>query len=79
VSRVEAVFAAALPAPQADLVQGFSFVGRQYRLDVGDDDFYIDLLFYHLRLRSVLPTVEEIEMELSGRPRRAGKVGRKKR
>lgn len=26
---------------------GFSFVGRQYHLDVGDDDFYLDLLFYH--------------------------------
>ncbi|MBF6594960.1 MAG: DUF1016 family protein [Thermaceae bacterium] len=29
----------------------FSFVGRQYRLEVGGDDFYLDLLFYHLRLR----------------------------
>jgi len=35
-----------------ELGQGFAFVGRQYRLDVGDEDFYIDLLFYHLRLRS---------------------------
>jgi hypothetical protein len=26
-------------------------VGRQVHLDVGDDDFYVDLLFYHLRLR----------------------------
>lgn len=197
--RAVSNFAAALPAPQSDLVQhalkdpyifdfltltepfqereldielvrhlekfllelgqGFSFVGRQYRLDVGDDDFYIDLLFYHLRLRafvvidlkkgkfkpeyagklnfycnvvndrlrhatdaptiglilcqtrdhllaeysfagidkpigistyeltralparlrSALPTVEEIEAELSGKPRGAGKVGRKKR
>jgi predicted nuclease of restriction endonuclease-like (RecB) superfamily len=34
-----------------ELGQGFAFVGRQYRLDVGDDDYYIDLLFYHLRLR----------------------------
>jgi predicted nuclease of restriction endonuclease-like (RecB) superfamily len=32
-----------------ELGQGFAFVGRQYRLDVGDEDFYIDLLFYHLR------------------------------
>lgn len=141
-----------------ELGQGFAFVGRQYRLDVGDEDFYIDLLFYHLRLRafvvidlkkgrfkpeyagklnfycnivndrlkhandtptiglilcqardhllaeysfagidkpigistyeltralparlqSVLPTVEEIEAELSRKPRRAAKVGRKK-
>lgn len=35
-----------------ELGQGFAFVGRQYRLPVGDDDFYIDLLFYHLRLRA---------------------------
>lgn len=30
---------------------GFAFVGSQYHLDVGNQDFYIDLLFYHLRLR----------------------------
>lgn len=35
-----------------ELGQGFAFVGRQVRLDVGDEDFYIDLLFYHLRLRA---------------------------
>ncbi len=35
-----------------ELGQGFAFVGRQYRLSVGEDDFYIDLLFYHLRLRA---------------------------
>jgi predicted nuclease of restriction endonuclease-like (RecB) superfamily len=34
-----------------ELGQGFAFVGRQYHLDVGDQDFYIDLLFYHLTLR----------------------------
>jgi predicted nuclease of restriction endonuclease-like (RecB) superfamily len=34
-----------------ELGQGFAFVGRQYHLEVGDEDFYIDLLFYHLRLR----------------------------
>jgi hypothetical protein len=35
-----------------ELGQGFAFVGRQYRVEVGDEDFYIDLLFYHLRLRA---------------------------
>jgi predicted nuclease of restriction endonuclease-like (RecB) superfamily len=35
-----------------ELGRGFAFVGRQYRLEVGDEDFRIDLLFYHLRLRS---------------------------
>lgn len=34
-----------------ELGQGFAFVGRQYHVEVGDRDFYIDLLFYHLRLR----------------------------
>lgn len=37
-----------------ELGQGFSFVGRQFRLDVGDEDFYVDLLFYHLRLRAFI-------------------------
>ncbi len=31
---------------------GFAFVGRQYHLSVGEKDFYLDLLFYHLKLRS---------------------------
>lgn len=35
-----------------ELGRGFAFVGRQYRLEVGAEDFYIDLLFYHLQLRS---------------------------
>ena len=34
-----------------ELGAGFSFVGRQYQLTISDKDFYIDLLFYHLKLR----------------------------
>ncbi|SRR5579883_1023557 len=34
-----------------ELGQGFAFVGRQYHLEVGDSDFYIDLLFHNLKLR----------------------------
>lgn len=34
-----------------ELGAGFAFVGRQVLLHVGDQDFYIDLLFYHLKLR----------------------------
>lgn len=34
-----------------ELGLGFAFVGRQYHLDIGEQDFYIDLLFYHLKLR----------------------------
>ncbi len=33
-----------------ELGQGFSFVGRQYKLDVGGEKFKIDLLFYHIKL-----------------------------
>ncbi len=35
-----------------ELGQGFAFVGRQYKVEVDDEDFYIDLLFYHLHLRA---------------------------
>lgn len=34
-----------------ELGQGFAFVGRQFHLRMSDDDFYIDLLFYHTQLR----------------------------
>jgi predicted nuclease of restriction endonuclease-like (RecB) superfamily len=34
-----------------ELGQGFAFVGSQYHLEVGGEDFYLDLLFYHLNLR----------------------------
>jgi predicted nuclease of restriction endonuclease-like (RecB) superfamily len=35
-----------------ELGTGFAFVGRQVLLEVGDQDFHVDLLFYHLKLRS---------------------------
>ncbi|MBI4515413.1 MAG: DUF1016 domain-containing protein [Deltaproteobacteria bacterium] len=34
-----------------ELGRGFAFVGRQVALEVGDQDFFVDLLFYHLKLR----------------------------
>jgi predicted nuclease of restriction endonuclease-like (RecB) superfamily len=34
-----------------ELGSGFSYVGRQYPLIIGGEEFYIDLLFYHLKLR----------------------------
>ncbi len=34
-----------------ELGRGFAFVGSQFRIEVGGEDFYIDLLFYHLELR----------------------------
>lgn len=34
-----------------ELGVGFAFVGRQYPLAIGQDEYYIDLLFYHFKLR----------------------------
>jgi predicted nuclease of restriction endonuclease-like (RecB) superfamily len=34
-----------------ELGAGFAYVGRQVHLEVGGDDFFMDLLFYHLKLR----------------------------
>jgi predicted nuclease of restriction endonuclease-like (RecB) superfamily len=34
-----------------ELGAGFAYVGRQVNINVGGDDFFIDLLFYHLKLR----------------------------
>lgn len=34
-----------------ELGEGFAFVGRQVHLRVGDEDYYLDLLFYHIKLR----------------------------
>ena len=34
-----------------ELGVGFAFVGNQVRLEVGGDEFFLDMLFYHLRLR----------------------------
>ena len=35
-----------------ELGKGFAFLGRQYHLNVGGEDYYIDLLFYNINLRS---------------------------
>lgn len=34
-----------------ELGAGFAFVGRQVRLEVGGDEFFVDLLFYHVKLK----------------------------
>lgn len=34
-----------------ELGKGFAFMGRQYQLTVGETDYFIDLLFYHTRLK----------------------------
>ena len=35
-----------------ELGAGFAFVGDNYHLDIGGDDYYIDLLFYHYKMRA---------------------------
>lgn len=54
-----------------ELGQGFAFVGRQYHLEVSDKDFYLDLLFYHLKLRCFI-VVELKKGEF--KPEYAGKM-----
>jgi hypothetical protein len=33
-----------------ELGAGFAFIGKQVHLEVGDNDYYVDLLFYHVKL-----------------------------
>lgn len=35
-----------------ELGKGFAFVGQQYHLEIAENDYYLDLLFYHIRLKS---------------------------
>lgn len=37
-----------------ELGQGFAFLGRQYQINVEGDSYYIDLLFYHVKLRAFI-------------------------
>jgi predicted nuclease of restriction endonuclease-like (RecB) superfamily len=54
-----------------ELGVGFSFVGQQYHLEVGNQDFYVDMLFYHLKLRCyVVIELKAVEFQ----PEFAGKV-----
>ncbi|MBL8510759.1 MAG: DUF1016 family protein [Betaproteobacteria bacterium] len=55
-----------------ELGAGFAFVGQQVLLDVGDDEFFIDLLFYHLKLRCY------VVIEIKGgkfKPEHLGQLG----
>jgi len=55
-----------------ELGAGFAFVGRQVLLNVGGDEFFIDLLFYHLKLRCY------VVIELKGgkfKPEHLGQLG----
>ena len=53
-----------------ELGKGFAFIGRQYPLQVGEKDYRLDLLFYHIRLRCFVVIdlkVVEFEPEFAGK------------
>lgn len=52
-----------------ELGTGFAFVGRQKLLTVGGDEFFVDLVFYHLKLKRY------VVIELKGRKFEPGGVG----
>ena len=54
-----------------ELGVGFAFVGRQVHLEIGGEDYYLDLLFYHLKLRCYV--VIDLKME-PFKPEFAGKM-----
>jgi predicted nuclease of restriction endonuclease-like (RecB) superfamily len=54
-----------------ELGQGFAFVGRQFRLEVEGDEFFIDLLFYHTRLKCYV--VVELK-SVAFKPEHAGQL-----
>ena len=34
-----------------ELVKGFAYIGKQYHLEIANQDYYLDLLFYHIELK----------------------------
>lgn len=52
-----------------ELGQGFAFIGKQVHFQIGDADFFADLLFYHTRLHAY------IVVELKARPFEPGDAG----
>lgn len=54
-----------------ELGAGFAFVGKQFRLEVEGDEFFIDLLFYHTRLKCYVV----VELKAAGfKPEHAGQL-----
>ncbi|MBP6745187.1 DUF1016 family protein [bacterium] len=55
-----------------ELGTGFAFVGSQYHLEVDGEDFYLDLLFYHFKLRCFVI----VDLKLNDfKPEYVGKMG----
>lgn len=54
-----------------ELGKGFSFIASQHHLHIGDQDFYVDLLFYHRKLRCLVA----VDLKIGPfRPEHAGKM-----
>lgn len=54
-----------------ELGTGFAFIGRQYRLEVAGEEFFVDLLFYHTRLKCYVV----VELKATAfRPEHAGQL-----
>ncbi|MBI5544294.1 MAG: DUF1016 domain-containing protein [Deltaproteobacteria bacterium] len=68
-SEVEQGLVAHIQRFLLELGSGFAFVGRQVPLEVGGEDFLIDLLFFHLKLRSF------VVVELKAVPFQPGFIG----
>ena len=55
-----------------ELGSGFSFVGNQYKITIDNQDFYIDLLFYHIKLKCYIA----VELKVGDfKPEFASKMG----
>ena len=55
-----------------ELRSGFSFVGNQYKITIDNQDFYIDLLFYHIKLKCYIA----VELKVGDfKPEFASKMG----
>ena len=54
-----------------ELGQGFAFLGQQYHMQVGSKDYYLDLLFYHTKLRAYF--ILELKID-DFKPEYAGKL-----
>lgn len=55
-----------------ELGSGFSFVGNQYKITIDNQDFYIDLLFYHIKLKCYIAVELKV---VDFKPEFASKMG----
>jgi predicted nuclease of restriction endonuclease-like (RecB) superfamily len=67
--RLEDAFMHRLERFMLELGRGFSFVGRQVPLEVGGDEFFVDLLFFHI------PSLRYVVLELKIEKARPGHLG----